>query len=146
MFFWYAPLVDVHSTDRGWINPFADTDPRVFQREVVAAIIRAQKRKAIVPRPRAYWEEPGVHGSGRAINLHRGPAPRPVSRSRRYGASSKLPAHPNSGFTIGHAAIIGSAALAIGGLVWWLKRRHDKQQTTHVGEDFCGLDLLGCEP
>jgi hypothetical protein len=141
--------VAFHDTTDPYIaNPFAETadDPRELSRKISIALGRARKRLSGVREPDLFWEEPGLHGHGRQIDLRRGRVPASQLTRRFPGASGSLnlPPPPSSMLTVGQtAAIVGGAVALFGLLVWWMKKQHDKALTAHVGED--GLEFLGIE-
>ena len=134
------------------VNPFSDTptadDPRELAKQIYLALGRARNRPPREP----LWEEPGLHGNGRQVNLRRGRVPAAQLQTSRYpGASGRLPTSnilpplPRRKMPAGQtAAIVIGGVAAVGLFVWWMKKRHDAA-STHVGEDACGFDLLCTE-
>lgn len=140
-------LVELYSdTAPEMVSPFADTDPRAISYEQVAAILeRAHKRREAIPEPRAYWEEPGHHGSGREVHL------RPRRRSIDNDVTGQwvrvpmlLPPMPEQHSNVGAVLLVGGLVVGAGALGWYLWKRHQKMGPAHVG-DFDGLDLLGAD-
>ena len=145
--------MDVHTTQPDLANPFADTldDPRELQRLIAAALEKATQRRANELAPRLYWEEPGLHGSKREIDLRSKlrAAPSETRAKVLKALPYRLPPLPKrkrmSGGTI---ALISVGVLGAGLLAAYLVRRRKQQLAsgTHVGDDVCGFDLLGVGP
>jgi hypothetical protein len=145
--------VDFYATEPQDANPFASTvdDPRELQKRVLAVMERAERRRVRAPRPTAYWEEPGHHGTGREVVLRRARAiPLFNTAETRVRKALRLPPLPKprpasmSGGTIALVAVGAVGAGVLIGYLWNKRRRTlaSSPPTTHVS----GLELLGCEP
>jgi len=149
--------VNVHSTDRGWVNPFGSTVDDPVRIEAALARAHRHKRRAKIPAPGSYWEEPGHHGSGRSANL-RGARGRLADftdevTGRWERAARRLPPMPRKAVLAAPAVAITLGvvgAVGVGALVWYLV--HKRKQTmaashklgpAHVGDDMSGLELWG---
>lgn len=135
------------------VNPFAstaDASPAEIRRQAEAVWQRISKapKRPVYYEPQ--WEDPGVHGSGRQVALRSARlSSSKVGRGRLAlptRESSALPPLPSRGMPAGKVLLIASvAAVAAGGLVWYLWKHKPAAPAAHVGEDLCGLDMLGAE-
>jgi hypothetical protein len=132
------------------VSPWAATGvaPAQLRAQIEAAFARAKPRRAVPREPDLFWEEPGLHGSGRQASLRSSRlASSKVGRGRLVlpaRSSSALPPMPARGRSAGEVVLIASVAAAVaGGLAYYLWKRKPATTTT-VGDD-CGFDVLGAE-
>ena len=133
-------------------NPFAATQaaPAQLRAQIESAwarIGKAPKRPAYEPQ----WEDPGVHGSGRQARLRSSRAASSAIGRGRLAlparARAVLPPMPVRGMSAGKAVLIAGAVLGAGALAYYLWKRRPAvpARPTTVGDDYCGLDMLGAE-
>jgi hypothetical protein len=121
------------TTDPDIVNQFAATgvaDPAELRKQIADILARGPKpnRKAL-REPDLYWEEPGLHGSGRQAKL-RSPqlASSKIARGRLPMSAparktTALPPHPVRRTSTGELAVVGGVILGAGALAWWLTRK-----------------------
>jgi len=118
------------TTDPDIVNQFAATgvaDPAELRRQIAAILARGPKpnRKAL-REPDLYWEEPGLHGSGRQAKLRstqlasskigRGRLPMPAPARK----TTALPPRPRKRMSTGELAVTAGVVVGAGALAWYL--------------------------
>lgn len=139
--------MDFQTTSPEVANPFASTvyDPRELQKRVDAIMARAEKRRAKIPAPGSYWEEPGHHGTGRQVILRKARAI-PLKLENKAREALRLPPlpRPRANLSGGTVALVAVGAIGTGVLIGYLWNRARKRELAGTPSLVSGFDLLGC--